>query len=204
MKRIQDVKNETEDIITDALFDMEGDLLILPKYLNGWSDYVNGELTPHIKYVIWPKGNNTSEWNGQIPQKIPGDYALVTEPFKQDDKMVFVHGTGFFCVAPDKETMLEYIKNKDNDMVNQADSIMEKFDFEKVHKIMNFLDWRYIDKPPVMEDIKNTARHVLYKACATENDTSLGGFTASVKQYNPLDKDDKTLVLTFCIETRYG
>lgn len=76
--------------------------------------------------------------------------------------------------------------------------IMDEFDWEKVHKTMLYLDWKWFGKGvPSVELLKNRARSLLeysidailtsgkkkYKMC-----TSTGGFEATARKYKDEDK----------------
>lgn len=83
--------------------------------------------------------------------------------------------------------------------------IIEKFNFEKVHAYMVLTNWRYRgnDKPPSIEELKDTAYYVLSR-CLVEvykdenkcHFCSTGGFKAS---YNPIGRN---IELSFIIESK--
>jgi hypothetical protein len=52
---------------------------------------------------------------------------------------------------------------KRSDMVNE---VLAHFDFEKVHKVMTYLNWKWFDKAsvPSISDLKESAEHHLYSA----------------------------------------
>jgi hypothetical protein len=41
------------------------------------------------------------------------------------------------------------------------DEILDEFDFEKVHKVMVALDWKWVDGVPTIGDLRRTARELL-------------------------------------------
>ena len=71
----------------------------------------------------------------------------------------------------------------------QIDEIMDTFDFDKVHDVMKFLDWRWqrAEEPPDIYEIKQEARERL-KQAAKSGGSSTGGFTA----YKTESVDEKT------------
>lgn len=81
------------------------------------------------------------------------------------------------------------------------DDIMDNFNFEKVHKVMDFLNWTWWDLEtmkeyaPTIQDIRSCARKKL-KRILEENHASIesGGFVA--RKY-----DDGTISLEFKIES---
>ena len=84
-------------------------VLDLGTYTPNWQRVVTGLSEPDVYAVIWfvPEKD---QWNVQVPAKIEGSYDLHGRRLRPSDKMVFVHATGFFGVAPDKETLIEYLK----------------------------------------------------------------------------------------------
>jgi len=117
MVNYQDDVNSVEPYLIsryDSLSDWEQNTrtLVSDRYLPGWNTLLNGENTPELSYLMWPKGDNTTEWHAQVLQKVPTDYALHGTAFKQDQSMIFVHETGFFCCSKDKQTMIEYLERQ--------------------------------------------------------------------------------------------
>ena len=82
----------------------------------------------------------------------------------------------------------------------QINIILNDFDFNKIHSVMKFLDWRYIysgntRKVPSQDDIRNIARTCLEKVAYSKDEIdnfALGGFVA--------DKIENILELSFVIE----
>ena len=76
---------------------------------------------------------------------------------------------------------------------NGADEIMERFDFQKVRSVMEFLNWTWAGAGiPSIEELKRTARHVLFEAIAeyehrgypdTGMNCSTGGFVANISVF---------------------
>lgn len=121
MKEAQDQQDETEQVIGMMIFSNQmsiahkkepTDYLEAPKYLIGWDKFLNGEKTPHIRCLMWPKSEDSDEWHAQIIPTVSGEYGLHGRRFDPCDTMTFVHANGFFCVAPDKQTMLTYLNTK--------------------------------------------------------------------------------------------
>ncbi len=78
----------------------------------------------------------------------------------------------------------------------QIDDIMDNFDFEKAHKVMTLLDWRWLSslddsgKVPEIHELKACARRLLRnsffdatKAKVKEYAISTGGFYAGYQYY---------------------
>ena len=57
------------------------------------------------------------------------------------------------------------------------DNILDEFDFEKVHKVMEFLEWRWSNAVPTIADMRRLARNLL-KECAESDMLAIatGGF----------------------------
>ena len=65
------------------------------------------------------------------------------------------------------------------------DAIINNFDFEKVNKVMNFLNWTWFFSTtcPTIDELKQEAKRILNEICDSEDDTiaiSTGGFKASI------------------------
>ena len=67
------------------------------------------------------------------------------------------------------------------------DDIMDSFDFNKVHKVMEFLDWQWRDEGvPDEYSLKREARRLLRDAIENKTSISTGGF---IVKYYPADND---------------
>lgn len=58
-------------------------------------------------------------------------------------------------------------------------NIMDRFDFEKVHRHMQSVDWKWFDEVPTMEDLRRTALRLLVEAEMDPQDVvsmGTGGF----------------------------
>jgi len=74
-------------------------------------------------------------------------------------------------------------------------TVMNDFDFERVHKAMVALDWEWkseLKKVPSIEELKSTAIYLLCSALRHKNKIRTGGFSASF--------EDGELYLDFTIE----
>lgn len=114
MKAFQDEIDETEGYLLERLsnlsnWESENGVVIADRYLKGWNSILNGMMTPSIRCIMWPKGNDTDEWHAQVIPVEPGEYGLHGERFEPSTLMTFVHSNGFFCVAPDEHVMAIYL-----------------------------------------------------------------------------------------------
>lgn len=78
-------------------------------------------------------------------------------------------------------TTTEAAKTKD-ELLEQLNLIMERFDFEKVHAYMKLTNWKWIDEVPSVNKLRTTAERLLYDVIASDDSTTTsgtGGFTAS-------------------------
>jgi len=110
LKEAQEAMEEAKEIVANSfLFDHNPAILELPRFTSHWTSYINGELTPHIKAVVW-EDEEESTYKVKIPPKRLGSFDLNGKPLPQDDSMKFVHSAGFFAIAPDEESMKRYLK----------------------------------------------------------------------------------------------
>lgn len=88
---------------------------------------------------------------------------------------------------------------------SQVDYIMENFDFEKVHRVMVALDWKWLGLIPTLEQIKSQARELMMEFVIAPTDVDgeqfvsigRGGFVARLS-----GTDYGILSLEFVVETR--
>ncbi len=77
------------------------------------------------------------------------------------------------------------------------DEIMDNFDFDKVHRCMIALDWKWdiadCKGIPDIVDLRRMARRLL-RECVDKNEGSTGGFAAGI------DRDGGCLWLSFVVE----
>jgi len=98
-----------QDIIRDSfIFDNNPNILKLSTFTPHWTSYVNGELTPNIKAVVWEDVEDNS-WKVKIPPVRIGSFKLNGKPLPQDNTMEFVHSSGYFGVAKDEKTMKSFL-----------------------------------------------------------------------------------------------
>lgn len=86
------------------------------------------------------------------------------------------------------------------DQYLQIMDILDEFDFNKVHKVMTFLKWEWIDQGvPEIEDLRKSARRLLFKLLDDPNITRLatGGFQVRRVKYG--DYDNETISLEFIL-----
>lgn len=84
---------------------------------------------------------------------------------------------------------------------------LDEFDFDRVHKVMFFLDWKYSDSNdvPTVQELRKNARKYLQLvaqealSCNGEYITGTGGFRYEAKVY---ENEDNFLWLrmSFCVE----
>ena len=75
----------------------------------------------------------------------------------------------------------EAAKTRD-ELLEQLNNIMERFDFEKVHAYMKLTNWKWIDEVPSVNKLRTTAEKLLYDVIVSDSPTTTsgtGGFTAS-------------------------
>jgi hypothetical protein len=88
------------------------------------------------------------------------------------------------------------MKDIPDDIQLKIEHIMQNFDFHKVHKAMEALEWRWgfddEDEAPPITELRRSARTTLERAYQEElESTGTGGFMATY------DKKDNTLSLRF-------
>ncbi len=106
----QEAIEDAKSIVANSfLFDGNPAILELEHFTPHWTSYINGELTPHIKAVVW-EDEEESNYKVKIPPKKLGSFKLNGKPLLADSRMTFVHSAGFFAIAPDEETMKHYLK----------------------------------------------------------------------------------------------
>ena len=117
-KMIASLKNDAKEIkkakeITKKVKEIKEvpGVVELPEFTRFWNKFINGILTPGIEAVIWFDKNQNC-YKAQVVPVEPGSFKRVGRGFKPDTtgKMSFVHTGEFFCVAPNKEVLLEYLQ----------------------------------------------------------------------------------------------
>ena len=85
-------------------------------------------------------------------------------------------------------------------------NIMEDFDFQKVHNVMEQLDWKWTStKPgvPTIDEMKCEAKRLLIDACIEKTCIATGGFRAVYEECSQGDPDPY-IGLEFIIEECEG
>ncbi len=89
-------------------------------------------------------------------------------------------------------------------LIEQVEDILDEFDFQKVQKAMEALDWNYfdsVDKVPTIGELRKMARGLLnhvYSADPSPNDMAgSGGFEAT--RYMDIGDATKYLALKFVV-----
>ena len=76
----------------------------------------------------------------------------------------------------------------------KIENIMRDFDFEKVHDVMQYLDWHWVKVGvPTVEDIKAEAKRLLVDACYEKTTVSTGGLRATYEA-TPGDEDGEEFI----------
>jgi len=110
LKDAQDEMLKAKDILKNSyLFDNNPAILYLDTFTKHWTTYINGELTPHIKAVVWEDENDAKFKVKVVPKRV-GSFELNAKKLPQDNSMEFVHSAGFFAVAKDEQSMQNYLK----------------------------------------------------------------------------------------------
>lgn len=107
------------------------------------------------------------------------------------------------------------LREKKQEAINEAiEDILESFDFEKVHKVMKFIDWqwailangKYIFRVPTVLELKERAKELLMDSTENKRSISSGGFEVILKEENFLTFDNDSskyqcnVVLRFVLE----
>jgi hypothetical protein len=82
------------------------------------------------------------------------------------------------------------------------DEIMDNFDFDKVHKVMTFLNWTWwnaAEGVPSTSELRQQARRLLRDAVDKKSSISTGGLWARYKEY-PEDDYPVSLELYFAVD----
>ena len=103
------------------------------------------------------------------------------------------------CDVSDK---LDSRLNDDEDA--KIKSILNNFDFNKVKKIMDVLNWKWASSKngfPDMDEIRKLATRLLIDACVEKTNISTGGFRAV---YDDIGDGDPYVGLEFIVEECEG
>lgn len=85
-------------------------------------------------------------------------------------------------------------KMTDEEKAMKVDEVLSEFDFQKVYRVMEFLDWKWKGKKPSIYQLMKEAERLLYTVLNKENVSSAGsgGFMAGI--------DNEQLYLNFILE----
>ena len=113
---MEDEREDAYDIIKNSfIFDSNSSIIELSRYTRHWNSYLNGNLTPNIKAVVW-EDEDSNNYKVMITPKFAGSFELTRKPFTQDETMEFVHTAGFFAIAKNEDIMKKFLakqfKNK--------------------------------------------------------------------------------------------
>ena len=107
---LEEQLESVKDIVIDSfIFDNNPNILELSTFTPHWTSYINGEVTPNIKAVVW-EDEEEQNWKVKIPSKRLGSFELNGKALIKDDSMAFVHSSGHFAIAKDEKTMKQYLK----------------------------------------------------------------------------------------------
>lgn len=89
---------------------------------------------------------------------------------------------------------------------NQADEIMDSFDFKKVQEVMEHLDWTWQDDktPPDESEIRRNARKLLRLAIEQDESMFTGGFAVAIRSGEESGKKWAAIDLAFEIESTFN
>lgn len=105
------------------------------------------------------------------------------------------------------------LSEKKEEAINEAiGRIMNFFDFEKVHRVMEFLDWKLVSqyKVPTVSNLRDIASELLYDAAENEQSEMACGFAVDIDKDNFLTFDPVTqkyhcqIRLRFVVESITG
>jgi len=112
MADMQEQMSEAKNIVKDSfIFDNNPKILELSSFTPHWSSFINGELTPNIKAVVW-EDEYEKKWKVKIPSTRLGSYNLNGKALIPDDSMDFVHSAGHYAIAKDEKTMKKFLKKQ--------------------------------------------------------------------------------------------
>jgi len=88
---------------------------------------------------------------------------------------------------------------------SKIEDIMRNFDFEKVHDVMQYLDWHWVKVGvPTVEDIKAEAKRLLVDACYEKTTVACGGFRATYEATPGSEEGDEFIQLEFILTDAEG
>ena len=137
---------------------------------------------------------------GEIKQMIQNHFQIMNQKTNEKNNV---------CTSKDVDTFIrdgEHLFGADFTNIPRSYQmrimdIMDNFDFEKVHSVMKFLNWKWVyskseDGIPTIDELKNCAATLLIDAITDATSFSTGGFKAEYY--------DGSITLLFCIEDIEG
>jgi len=88
----------------------------------------------------------------------------------------------------------------------KINDILEDFNFQKIHDVMEQLDWKWVMTKygvPTLDELKREAKRLLIDACIERTCVSTGGFRAVYEEGTP-DDPEPYIGLEFIIEECEG
>jgi predicted ThiF/HesA family dinucleotide-utilizing enzyme len=89
---------------------------------------------------------------------------------------------------------------------SRIEDIMDEFDFDKVHKVMDSLDWTWVgveagDNIPSRAELRRSARRLLQQSVQTKSSIGSGGFRIEFDSGEENGMPWVNLNLFFCVES---
>ena len=110
-KREADEYKKAEKICKESkIFEGIEDVIELKEFIPLWKKFFNGEKTPFIEAVVW-WDTAQEKWKVQVTPEKDGSFKATGKMFLADENMDFVHQAGFFAIAKDRQTMINFLKN---------------------------------------------------------------------------------------------
>lgn len=101
---------------------------------------------------------------------------------------------------PKKPTLWEKYNSLTKVEQSKIEDIMRNFDFEKVHDVMQYLDWHWVKVGvPTVEDIKAEAKRLLVDACYEKTTVACGGLRATYEATPGSEEGDEFIQLEFIL-----
>jgi len=109
MAEYQDIFIEAKEIINNSyMFNNNKNIIELSAFTPHWASYINWQKTPNIKVVVW-EDKDENNWKARIAPKKLGSFELNGNELKPDETMKFVHSSGHFAIAKDKDTLKSFL-----------------------------------------------------------------------------------------------
>ena len=108
----------------------------------------------------------------------------------------------------DEKDELKLIHDLDREMTLKINDIMDNFDFDCVHRVMEFLNWKWVfantsSGVPSIDEIRDFAFDLLVRAAKEKTDIASGGFKV-VYEDSDADNPDKFIQLEFILTDYEG